>query len=417
VTIAQGGQDVEYDFTAEGVGTRVIHSGTLVGVMGGSGAGKSTLVDGLIDKRIVKRSADSGFGFSVVPDPVFAEEAKHNFRVAYVPQDDVVEFGLTVADNIRYYLKRRDFGASDSEVDAIMELLFPGRAAELKDKMPGSLSGGQRKRVSVALGLAQRPQLLVLDEPTSGLDSATSHDLVLKLKECALRWNAVVLVILHQPTAHTFKAFDLVMSLQNARIGMPNRVHLCRSPSRDSGIAAQLGLGHVYAPLAAGGGTTAAGDNDDAVSGPELNPADVLVAFLQEGGESLHERLQRSKAALRRQLDTDQVLAESPRPSGPRTRSHVLTALPVSTPRSRLAMMLVKEAMLLARPRTFLILVGVGILGCISGTVIGDYSPKGLPMMALNNTLIVGVASALLVGQFVVTQKKTFYRDCSVLPH
>ena len=278
MTVAQGPGGFEYNFTQSGIGTNRIASGSLVGVMGGSGAGKSTFVDGLIDKRIVRRKADGGYGFDVVPaDPQSVDDVRENFRVAYVPQDDVVEFGLSVADNIRYYLKLRDASASEAEVGEILALLFPGRAEELKDKMPSDLSGGQRKRVSVALGLAQRPQLLVLDEPTSGLDSATSHELILKLKECALRWNALVLVILHQPTAHTFKAFDLVLSLQNAPGG--NRVHLCASPSAAGGIASALGLAHVYEPLSI---TDAEGVP---LLGPELNPGDVLVSFLQEKGD------------------------------------------------------------------------------------------------------------------------------------
>ena len=371
VVISQGGSGFEYDFTADGVGENKIPSGNLVGVMGGSGAGKSTLVDGLIDRRVVERTADGQFGFEAVPDDGDGGAAKtlrSSFRVAYVPQDDVLEFGLSVADNIRYYCKLRDIGASDTEVDEIMQLLFPGRAEELKEAMPGNLSGGQRKRVSVALGLAQRPQLLVLDEPTSGLDSATSHDLILKLKECALRWNALVLVILHQPTAHTFKAFDLVMSLQNARGDLTNRVHLCRSPSAEDGIAATLGLAHVYNPLPPQqalsvssdpqGAATAAvmvEDDDDGTTassallpGPELNPGDVLVSFLQETGNSHFERLERSKTALRRQLDTAKILSESPRGSGtmPRRPS---SQTPTSTAMSRLTIALTKEGMLLAR--------------------------------------------------------------------
>lgn len=121
----------------------------------------------------------------------------------------------------------------------------------------------------------QRPHLLFLDEPTSGLDSASSHDLILKLKAYAVRKGAIVVVILHQPTAHTFRAFDVMIALQNVE-GDANRILFSSPPAAtDDGIATQLELAHVYDDLPSGspGGAR--------LPGPELNPADVLVAFLQ----------------------------------------------------------------------------------------------------------------------------------------
>ena len=81
--------------------------------------------------------------------------------------------------------------------------------------------------------------------------------------------------------------------------------------------------------------------------------------------------------------------------------------------RTRLQVALVKESMLLCTMATLIKIVGFGMFGGVAGALFQAYAPSQLVPMAFTNAFIIGIASALLVGHFVVGQKNTFYRDCS----
>merc|ERR1719217_1833626 len=102
----------------------------------------------------------------------------------------------------------------DAEVASwVGEVLGKLHIEEIAESRVGSaekrgISGGQRKRVSIAMELVTKPHLLFADEPTSGLDSTTSHDVVKSLNESALQDGTTVVAVIHQPRYDTLCLFD-----------------------------------------------------------------------------------------------------------------------------------------------------------------------------------------------------------------
>jgi ABC-2 type transport system ATP-binding protein len=132
--------------------------GSLVGLLGPSGSGKSTLMRSIVGVQRV----DSGT-VTVLGEPAGASSLRS--RVGYVTQAASVYDDLTVRQNLRYFAAV--LGAPASDVEGVIGETDLGARA---DALVGSLSGGQRSRVSLAAALLGSPELLVLDEPTVGLD-------------------------------------------------------------------------------------------------------------------------------------------------------------------------------------------------------------------------------------------------------
>ncbi len=163
---------------------------SFVGVLGPSGIGKSTLLSCLATFLIPGRG-------SVVFDgehDLVQHREEIRAMLGHVPQDDAVLNGLTVAENLAYAAQLR-LGAESSADDILFEvqrvLTDVGLTAHA-DKLTSKLSGGQRKRLSVAVELLRRPRLLLLDEPTSGLDPATESNLMSQLRHLANKGTTVV---------------------------------------------------------------------------------------------------------------------------------------------------------------------------------------------------------------------------------
>lgn len=163
---------------------------SFVGVLGPSGIGKSTLLSCLATFLIPGRG-------SVVFDgehDLVQHREEIRAMLGHVPQDDAVLNGLTVAENLAYAAQLR-LGAESSADDILFEvqrvLTDVGFTAHA-DKLTSKLSGGQRKRLSVAVELLRRPRLLLLDEPTSGLDPATESNLMSQLRHLANKGTTVV---------------------------------------------------------------------------------------------------------------------------------------------------------------------------------------------------------------------------------
>jgi len=168
-----------------------IESGELVAIIGGSGAGKTTLLDAIAGVR-----------------PPAEGEVRYDGERAdlgYVPQDDIIHLELPLRRTLRYAAALRlPAGTSpdriDRAVEAVMEALaLSPRAAQ----RVGALSGGERKRASIAVELLTRPGIFFLDEPTSGLDPATAADLMRLLHSLAESGTTVVLTTHHPPDVVT----------------------------------------------------------------------------------------------------------------------------------------------------------------------------------------------------------------------
>ncbi len=125
-------------------------AGELVACIGPNGAGKTTLLNILAGTQ----DADAG-------------EVRRDARIGWVPQQPAVYAKLSVAENLRLFA-RLD-GAADVEA-AVAEMLDRSGLGERSDEQVGRLSGGNRQRVNIAIGLLAAPELLLLDEPTSALD-------------------------------------------------------------------------------------------------------------------------------------------------------------------------------------------------------------------------------------------------------
>ncbi|MFB7471558.1 FHA domain-containing protein [Kitasatospora sp. NPDC056184] len=163
----------------------------LLAVAGPSGAGKSTLLNALTGLR----PADEG---TVLYDgrDLYRDYAELRRRIGLVPQDDILHTQLTVRRALSYAAELRfpgDTAAPEREArvtEVIRELGLDSRA----DLVISSLSGGQRKRVSVALELLTKPSLLFLDEPTSGLDPGMERSVMQMLRSLADDGRTVVVV-------------------------------------------------------------------------------------------------------------------------------------------------------------------------------------------------------------------------------
>ncbi|MEU9237088.1 FHA domain-containing protein [Streptomyces subrutilus] len=164
---------------------------SLIGVIGPSGSGKSTLLKALTGYR----PADQG---DVLYDNrnLYKQFAELRQRIGLVPQDDILHKELKVSTALKYAAKLRFPGdTAESEREArINEVLRELKLDIHKDKKITSLSGGQRKRVSVALELLTKPSLIFLDEPTSGLDPGMDRDVMQLLRGLADDGRTVLVV-------------------------------------------------------------------------------------------------------------------------------------------------------------------------------------------------------------------------------
>lgn len=165
--------------------------GTLTAVIGPSGAGKSTFI------KVLAGSTEPTGGCVIFDaHDVNAEYASMRSRIGMVPQDDVVHRQLTVEQALNYAAELRlppDTGREDRQA-VVERVLQELELTQHRAKRVEKLSGGQRKRASVAMELLTGPSLLILDEPTSGLDPALDRQVMLMLRRLADAGRTVVVV-------------------------------------------------------------------------------------------------------------------------------------------------------------------------------------------------------------------------------
>uniref|UniRef100_A0A8D8FWV4 ATP-binding cassette sub-family G member 4 n=1 Tax=Culex pipiens TaxID=7175 RepID=A0A8D8FWV4_CULPI len=182
----------------------------LIAIMGPSGAGKSTLLDVL-----------SGYRRTGVEGAVYVNGRIRNlnsFRrmTCYITQQDQLQTLLTVLENMRIAADLK-LGAeiSKHEKESIIEdILTVLGLYEHQYTITSRLSGGQKKRLSIALELINNPTIMFLDEPTTGLDSYSCNQVVDLLKQLAKQGRTIIATI-HQPSAKLFQEFDQVYVLSS----------------------------------------------------------------------------------------------------------------------------------------------------------------------------------------------------------
>ncbi|MBQ4484777.1 MAG: ATP-binding cassette domain-containing protein [Prevotella sp.] len=204
------GRDINFRFPDSDNGMHdlnfTLRSGEFLAVMGGSGTGKSTLLS------ILNGSLTPQEGRITINGHDISEPQARNL-IGFVPQDDLLIEELTVYQNLYYTAKLCFEGMSEEEIDKrVIKTLKDLELDGAKDLKVGSpirkyISGGQRKRLNIALELIREPAVLFLDEPTSGLSSADTEKVINLLKEQTLKGKLIVANI-HQPSSDVYKLFD-----------------------------------------------------------------------------------------------------------------------------------------------------------------------------------------------------------------
>ena len=204
------GRDINFRFPNSDNGMHnlsfTLHNGELLAIMGGSGTGKTTLLS-LLNGTLTPQEGTITINGHSITEP----QAKS--LIGFVPQDDLLIEELTVYQNLWYTAKLCFEGMSDKDIDArVMKTLKDLGLDATKDLKVGSpikkyISGGQRKRLNIALELIREPAVLFLDEPTSGLSSADTEKVINLLKEQTYKGKLIV-VNIHQPSSDVYKLFD-----------------------------------------------------------------------------------------------------------------------------------------------------------------------------------------------------------------
>ena len=189
-----------------------IQPNEFVGLLGPSGAGKSTLMDALNGMR----PASSGFVLINNLD-LYRHLDSLKQSIGYVPQDDIIHRELTVYRTLYYVARLRlSRDVSGREIDQIVnEVMDVTGLSERRDVPVAQLSGGQRKRVSIAVELITKPSVIFLDEPTSGLDPATEEKIMKLFRQIAESGRTVIL------TTHAMenvKLFDKIVVLMRGKL-------------------------------------------------------------------------------------------------------------------------------------------------------------------------------------------------------
>eukprot|EP01018_Ginkgo_biloba_P002228 Gb_14532 [translate_table: standard] len=206
--------------------------GRVVAIMGPSGSGKSTLLDTLAAKRDLKPKPGVLCAGRLATSTRQTGDILVNGRrqrlsygtSAYVTQDDMLMSTLTVGEAVFYSAQLQlpdNMSKSEKRERAEMTIREMGLHESVNTTIGGwrskGISGGEKRRVSIAIEILTRPKLLFLDEPTSGLDSAAAYHVVKRLSSLAKEDGRTVIASIHQPSSEVFELFHNLYLLCGGR--------------------------------------------------------------------------------------------------------------------------------------------------------------------------------------------------------
>ena len=190
-----------------------VNKGCALAIMGPSGCGKTTLIN-----CIAQRSTSFTGNISVGENTIINRRL-----ITFVPQEDHLIGALTVRETLLFCAKLSTNMSKIERLARVSELIDAFGLSNQADTVVGTpiqkgISGGQKRRTSVASQLITSPQIVCLDEPTSGLDSLSAYEIISYLCELARRENIIVVASIHQPSTSTFRLFDNVLLLSKGKM-------------------------------------------------------------------------------------------------------------------------------------------------------------------------------------------------------
>lgn len=230
---------VKLDGVRKAFGARVVldgidlevHEGETVAVIGASGAGKSVLLKtivGLLEPDAGRVTVDNLVVAQLRRDELY--ELRR--RVGYVFQFAALFDSMNVFDNVAMGLRRIAGMGEDAIAQRVSESLARVDLSGFEARLPGQLSGGQRKRVGLARAIATRPKYLLYDEPTTGLDPVTTAVIDDLIQRMARELSVTSIVITHDMKS-AFRVADRIAMLHHGRIlftGTPAETQATRDP-------------------------------------------------------------------------------------------------------------------------------------------------------------------------------------------
>eukprot|EP01083_Nonionella_stella_P018385 51240_1 len=214
----KSGKRILHDFNGS------IQSGELLAVMGGSGSGKTTLLHALsgrtnLNQQTVNGSlAINGHQFECSNQDIITSVC------AYVPQSDILCPSQTVEEALEFYAQLKLHHVSAAHRQARIEYLIQVLRLEtcrkqlIGDEKKRGISGGEKRRVSIASELLNEVDIIFLDEPTSGLDAYTAARTIRTLKQLAVASNKIIIATIHQPSMEVFYLFDKLMLISHGEL-------------------------------------------------------------------------------------------------------------------------------------------------------------------------------------------------------
>ncbi|RHZ44130.1 hypothetical protein Glove_757g5 [Diversispora epigaea] len=193
--------------------------GEILAIMGPSGCGKTTLLN-ILGNRVGKQGVSGTINLN---GHRLIKETKR--FVAYCTQSDIFFPQLTVRETLSFTARLRlpremSRGEKLKQAESTIQLLNLSKCADTKigDNRVRGVSGGEKKRVSIACELLTDPSVILLDEPTSGLDSSLALELGNILKGFAKKQHKTIVMVIHQPSSQVFELFDNLLLMADGHV-------------------------------------------------------------------------------------------------------------------------------------------------------------------------------------------------------